>query len=160
MLAAGAIPLRLESHREPPRDAGGVHPLAQLVCFPATGQGQDTTFTLVAFSKDMASTLRAKGEPVPGEFVDAEKAPEKDRFLMQWAFRNGVALHKDPEVLDAVVGSHGTMWSGDYSPPDGKKPARRFTLRMVFSNTGRCSRDVLVDGNVTTSVYGRCEPIR
>src|SRR5712691_1958390 len=70
------------------RDAGGVHLLAQLVCFPAAGQDLDTTFTLVAFSKDFASTLRA-----------------------------------------------------------------------VFSVSGRYSRDVLVDDVVTTSKYGRCEPI-
>jgi hypothetical protein len=141
------------------RDAGGVHPFAQLVCFPAAGQGQDTTFSLVAFSKDIASTLRAKGKPVPTEFLDAEKAPEKDRFLLQWVFRNGVKLQKDPEILQAVTGSKGAMWSADYNPAEGKRPSNRLTLRIVFSVSGRYSRDVLVDGNVTTSVYGRCEPI-
>jgi hypothetical protein len=68
------------------RDAGGVHPLAQLVCFPAAGQDQDTTFILIAFSTDFAATLRAKGKPVPKEFLDAEKAPEKDRVILQWVF--------------------------------------------------------------------------
>lgn len=36
------------------RGAKGVHPLAQLVCFPAAGQDRDATFTLAAFSKDFA----------------------------------------------------------------------------------------------------------
>lgn len=141
------------------RDAGGVNPLAQLVCFPAVDQGQDTTFILVAFSKDFASTLRAKGKPVPKEFLDAEKAQEKDRVLLEWAFRNGVPLQKDAEVLNAVAGSKGAMWSAEYTPPDGKQPSERLTLRMVFSLAGRYSRDVLVDEVVTTSVHGRCEPI-
>ncbi len=140
------------------RDAGGVHLLAQLVCFPAAGQDLDTTFTLVAFSKDFASTLRAKGKPVPKEFLDAEKAPENDRFLLRWVFRNGVQMHKEPEMLQAVAGSKGTIWSTDY-PSDGKLRSKRLTLRTVFSVSGRYSRDVLVDDVVTTSKYGRCEPV-
>jgi hypothetical protein len=139
------------------RDAGGVHPLAQLVCFPAAGQNLDTTFVLVAFSKDLASTLRAQGKPVPKEFLDAATAPEKDRFLLEWSFRNGVELQKDPETLGFVVGSNGTMWSMEFNPPDLKK--EKFAVRMVFSPTGRYSRDVLVDSKITASVYGRCEPI-
>ena len=139
---------------------GGVHPFAQLVCFPATGQGQDRTFILVAFSKDIASTLRAKGKPVPKDLLDAERAPEKDRFLLQWPFRNGVKMQKDPEPLEAVVGSNGTMWSADYHPPDEKRASNRITVRMVFSLAGRYSRDVLVDGSLTLSVYGRCDPIQ
>jgi len=43
-------------------DAGGVHPLAQLVCFPGAGQNQDSSFLLVGFNKDFASSLRAKGK--------------------------------------------------------------------------------------------------
>jgi len=69
------------------REAGGVHPLAQFVCFPDAGHDQDKTFILIAFSKDFASTLRAKKKPVPEEFLVAEKAPEKDRFLLQWQRR-------------------------------------------------------------------------
>lgn len=137
--------------------AGGVQPLAQLVCFPAVGQNQDRDFDLVAFSKDLASTLRAKGKIVPKEFLDAEKAPEKDRFLFLWAFSNGVRLHEKPETLSAVVGSNGTMWSEEGYPPSAK--GSRFTVRMVFSQTGRYSRDVLVDGVIRASVYGRCEPV-
>jgi len=139
--------------------AGGVHPLAQLVCFPAVGQNQDKDFDLVAFSTDLASTLRAKGKTVPKEFLDAEKAPEKDRFLFLWAFSNGVAMHDKPETLSAVVGSNGTMWSEDGYPLGAKGPRNRFTVRMVFSRTGRYSRDVLVDGVIRASVHGRCEPV-
>jgi hypothetical protein len=138
------------------REAGGVHPLAQLVCFPEVGQSQDTTFVLVAFSKDLASTLSAKGQPVAKEFTDAASAPEKDRFIMQWVFRNGVQLQKDPEMLAAVIGSSGAMWFADYESPAQKQP---LSIRMVFSRTGRYSRDVLVNGAVTASVNGRCEPV-
>ena len=141
------------------RSAGGVHPLAQLVCFPAAGQDLDTTFTLVAFSKDFAGTLRKKGELIPKEFLDAENAPEKDRFLLQWVFRNGVKLHNEPETLQAVAGSKGAMWSADDSPTDAKQRAHRLTLRTVFSVSGRYSRDVLVNGVLTKSIYGKCEPI-
>ena len=141
------------------RSAGGVHPLAQLVCFPAVGQDLDTTFTLVAFSKDFAGTLRKKGKPIAREFLDAESDPEKNRFLLQWVFRNGVQLHNEPETLQAVVGSKGAMWSADYSPADAKLRAQRLTLRAVFSVSGRYSRDVLVNGVLTKSTYGKCEPI-
>ena len=142
------------------RDAGGVHPLAQLVCFPAAGQDQDPTFILVAFSKDFASTLRAKGKPVPKEFLDAEKTSEKDRFILQWVFRNGVQLQKDPEMLNSVPGSSGAMWSADFAPQAEAGTTKKFTVRMVFSLTGRYSRDVLVDDRITVSIYGQCEPVR
>lgn len=138
------------------RDAGGVHPLAQLVCFPAAEQKLDTTFTLVGFSKDFASSLRAKGKPVPKEFLDAEKGSEKDRFILQWPFHNGVEMQREPELLQAVVGSKGHMWSAEDST---KLKPKRLTLRMVFSATGRYSRDVLLDDVLATSVPGRCEPI-
>ena len=142
------------------RDAGGVHPLAQLVCFPAAGQDQDTTFILVAFSKEFASTLRAKGEPIPKSFLDAEKASEKDRFILQWVFRNGVPVQKDPEMLNSVPGSSNAMWSAEFDPPGEARTAKKFTLRMVFSRTGRYSRDVLVDNRATVSISGRCEAVR
>ena len=141
------------------RSAGGVHPLAQLVCFPAAGQDLDTTFTLVAFSKDFARTLRRKGKPVPKEFLGAENDPEKDRFLLQWVFRNGVQLHQEPETLQAVAGSKGAAWSADYSPDDVKRRGQKLILRTVFSVSGRYSRDVLVNGVLTKSTYGKCEPI-
>ena len=140
------------------RTAGGVHPLAQLVCFPAAGQDLDTTFTLVAFSKDFAGTLRRKGKPVPKEFLDAENSPEKDRLLLQWVFRNGVQLHNEPETFQAVPGSNGAMWSADLGPTNTKR-TKRVTLRTVFSISGRYSRDVLVNGVLTKSIYGKCEPI-
>ncbi len=139
------------------RDAGGVHPLAQFVCFPDAGHDQDTTFVLIAFSNDFASTLRAKKQPVSEEFLAAEKAPEKDRFLLEWVFQDGVQLQKDPEELNAVVGSGGHMWSADIKSPTSSK---RFTARMVFSESGRYRRDVLVDGTIVKSVPGRFEPIR
>jgi hypothetical protein len=139
------------------REAGGVHPLAEFVCFPEPGHDQDKTFVLIAFSKDFASTLRSKGKPVPEEFLEAEKASEKDRVLLQWVFQDGVQLQKDPETLEAVAGSGGHMWSVDMTPP---KSSKRFTLRMVFSESGRYRRDVLVDGTVVKSVPGRFEPIR
>jgi hypothetical protein len=141
------------------RNAGGVHPLAQLVCFPAAGQNLNTTFTLVAFSKDFAGTLRKRGKPVPKEILDAASAPEKDRFILQWVFRNGVQLQNEPEELQAVVGSKGAMWSVDYFPPEGKERAHKLTLRTVFSVSGRYSRDVFVDGVLSTSVYGKCESV-
>jgi hypothetical protein len=137
--------------------AGGVHPLAEFVCFPEAGHDQDKTFVLIAFSNDFASTLRAKKKPVPQEFLEAEKAPEKGRFLIQWVFRDGVQLHEDPETLQAVDGSGGHMWSVDMNVPSSPK---RFTLRMVFSEAGRYRRDVLVDGTLVKSVPGRFEPIR
>src|SRR5439155_744117 len=86
------------------REAGGVHPLAEFVCFPDAGHDQDKTFVLIAFSNDFASTLRRKRKPAPEEFLEAEKASEKERFLLQWVFEDGVQLHKDPEKLDAVAG--------------------------------------------------------
>lgn len=119
----------------------------------------DTTFTLVAFSKDFAGTLRKKGKPIAKEFLDAENDPEKNRFLLLWVFRNGVQLHNEPETLQAVAGSKGAMWSADYSPTDAKQRAQRLTLRAVFSVSGRYSRDVLINGVLTKSTYGKCEPI-
>lgn len=140
------------------RDAGGVTPLAQMVCFPAEGQGEDSTFILVGFTKDFASTLRAKGKEVPKVFLDAETAGENHQALMAWIFSHGVQLQKDPEVLPAVIGSHGKMWSTDFAHSEGSE-SHKTTLRMVFSLAGRYSRDVLVDGVVAASVYGKCEPI-
>jgi hypothetical protein len=141
------------------RGAGGLHPLAQLACFPAPGQELDTTFTLVAFSKDLGATLRKKGKPVPKEFLAAEGQAEKDRFLMQWVFRNGVQLHNEPETLQAVVGSKGSAWSADIRPTGAKHRSEKLTLRTVFSISGRYSRDVLVNGVLAKSTYGKCEPI-
>ena len=138
------------------RNSGGVHPFAELVCFPAVGQGLDTTFYLGAFSQDVAATLRARGKSVPKEFIDAEKAPEKDRYLLQWVFINGVQLHKEPEFLEAVVGTSGMTWeSGEQSGEAGK----HLKLRVVFSVVGGYSRAVVVDGTITKSVYGRCRSI-
>lgn len=138
-------------------DAGRVHPFAELVCFPAVGQGLDTTFYLVAFSQDVASTLRAKDKSVPREFIDAENAPEKDRYLLQWVFLDGVQLHKKPDALDAVPGTTGMMWESAEQP---EQSGRRIKLRLVFGVAGRYSREVLVDGAIAKSVYGRCESIR
>lgn len=142
------------------RSAGGVHPLAQLVCFPAAGQGQDKTFVLVAFSKDLAVTIRRTGTPVPKEFLVAEKAPVADRFLMQWAYDMGVALRAAPETLAAVAGSNGTIWSAEVQVPNSQnRSGQRLVVQMVFSPTGRYSRNVLVDGIQAKSIHGRCEPI-
>lgn len=138
------------------RDSGGVHPFAELVCFPAVGQGLDTTFSLVAFSQDVAATLRARGKSVPKEFIDAEKAPEKDRYLLQWVFLNGVQLHKEPEFLDAVVGSSGMTWESGEQPAEAGKHMK---LRVVFSVVGGYSREVVVDGTTTKAVYGRCRSL-
>ncbi len=159
LLLSGTLSFAQSSKKlfEEVRDAGGVHPLAEFVCFPDAGHDQDKTFVLIAFSKDFASTLRAKKKPVTEEFLEAEKAPEKDRILLQWVFEDGVQLHKDPETLGAVVGSGGHMWSADVN---SRTSSKRFTVRMVFSESGRYRRDVLVDGTIVKSVPGRFEPIR
>ena len=136
------------------RSAGGVTPLAQLVCFPDPAQGQDSTFTLIAFGKDIATTLRAKGMPVPKLFVAAASAPEKEQFVLEWAFNHGVEMHKEPAVLHAVPGSKGHMWVASYGKHDGKT----FEVRETFEVSGRYSREVLVNGTVAVSVYGQCEP--
>ena len=138
------------------RDAGGVHPFAELVCFPAGGQGLDSTFFLAAFSKNVASTLRAKGREVPQEFIEAEKAPEKDRFLLQWAFRDGVAPHKQPEILEAVPGTGGMIWD---SAVQSEEAGKKVKLRVIFTVAGGYSRDILIDGTTAKSIYGRCEAI-
>lgn len=142
------------------RDAGGIHPLAQLVCFPAAGQDLDTTFTLIAFSTDFAATLRKKAQPIPQEFLDAVNDSEKDRFMLQWTFRNGIQLHDEPETLRAMVGSKGVRWSADYSLANAKPKSQVLTLRMVFSVAGRYSRDVLVNGVLARSTYGKCDVIK
>ena len=141
------------------RNAGGFNPLGQFACFPAIGQGQDTTFTVIAFSKDFSSTLRKKGQPVPKEFLEAETSPEKDRILMQWIYRNGVETQSEPETLNAVPRSKGTMWATDVTPSDKSIRGAKLTLRMVFSAANRYSRDVLVNGVITKSIYGKCEAI-
>ena len=134
--------------------SGGVTPLAQLVCFPDTGQGADATFVLVAFTKDMASTERAKGMHLDNVFVTAETAPENLRGVFEWVFNHGVSVAKDPEVLSAVVGSKGSMWSST-----GKVQGAEMELRVTFATSGRYSRNVLVNGNVAASVYGQCQPV-
>lgn len=141
------------------RDAGGFNLLAQLVCFPNNNQDQDSVFYIVAFSKDFASTLRKKAKPIPKEALEAERSAEKDHFLMQWIYRNGVVLNIEPETLDSVANSKGTTWSREFSPPDKTMRSTKFTLRMVFSASGRFSRDVLVDGVIRKSIHGKCEPI-
>lgn len=139
------------------REAGGFNQLAEAVCYPGPGHDQGNMFILVAFSNHFATTLRAKRKPVPEEFLEAEKAPEKDRILLEWVFKDGVQLHNDPEILEAVAGSGGHMWSADVTPPASSK---RFTVQMVFSESGRYRRDVLMDDTIATSVPGRVEPIR
>ncbi len=136
------------------RSSGGVTPLAQLVCFPDPGQGADATFVLVAFTKDMASTERAKGMHLDSVFVTAETAPENLRGIFEWVFNHGVSVAKEPEVLDAVVGSKGGMWSST-----GKINGKEMELRVTFATSGRYSRNVLVNGNVAASVYGQCQPV-
>jgi hypothetical protein len=138
---------------------GGVHPWANLVCYPNPEQdGQEGVFSLVGFSTNFAESLRKQGKPVPKELLDAEKAPERDRFIFVWNFRNGVQIQSDPEVLMAVVGSNNKMWSTpDFVP---EKVTNRFALRLVFELNGRYSRDVLMDGVIKVSVYGRCEPVQ
>lgn len=136
------------------RSSGGVTPLAQLVCFPDPGQGQDATFTLVAFTKDLASTERSKGLPVDKDFIAAEAAPENLRGIFQWVFNHGVRVNKDPEILYAVPGSKGSMWS-----VSGKVDGKATELRVTFATSGRYSRVVLIDGNVEASVYGQCQPV-
>lgn len=138
------------------RVTGGYNHGAEAVCYPSS-EDQNNVFILVAFSNHIASTMSAKGERVPEAFLEAEKAPESERFLLQWAFKDGVQVHNDPEVFEAVVGSGGRMWSADVTPANSKK---RFTAQMVFSESGRYRRDVLVDGRVVVSVPGRFEPIR
>jgi hypothetical protein len=139
--------------------AGGITPLAELVCFADPGQGGDldTIFTLVAFSMDFESTLRRRGQDVPKEFAGLANVPEKERFLMQWTFSDGVQLWKDPEVLDLEVGSNGQLWSSEFVPK--QRTTHKFILRMAFGFSGRYRRDVLVDGSLATSVRGRCEPV-
>src|SRR4051812_31490665 len=63
--------------------AGGIHPLANLVCYPTPGQdGQEGVFELVGFSASFADSVRRQGKPVPKEFLGAEKDAEKDRFIL------------------------------------------------------------------------------
>ena len=82
LLLSGTLSFAQSSKKlfEELRDAGGVHPLAQFVCFPDAGHDQDKTFVLIAFSKDFASTLRAKKKPVPEEFLEAERLPKRTVF--------------------------------------------------------------------------------
>ena len=136
------------------RSSGGVTPLAQLVCFPDPGQDQDATFTLVAFTKDMASTERAKGLRVDKVFITAETAPENSRAILEWPFNHGVRVNKDPEVLPAVVGSKGQMWSSTF-----KVNGKEMELRVSFATSGRYSRIVTVGGIVAATVYGQCQAV-
>jgi len=133
------------------REANGLNPLATLVCFPSKDEG-DGLFAVVAFSRDFASTLRARHLPVPKEFEGLGK-PGAEEFIFQWAYRHGVRTFETPETLDLTSKDRST-WSARVR----EKP--EMTLRMTFSLTGRYAREVLLSGRIASSVYGSCEPIR
>ncbi|MEP7184888.1 MAG: hypothetical protein ABI767_03530, partial [Rhodanobacter sp.] len=101
-----------------------------------------------------ASTLRAKGRPVPEEFVVAETAAENDQFVLEWQFDHGVRVNKNPETLGSVLGSNAEMWTDTYQLKGGK-----MTLNVNFAKSGRYTRNVFVDGKIAKSIYGQCQPV-
>lgn len=62
---------------------------------------------LVAFSKDIATTLRAKGVPVPKPLVAAASARGKQQLVLEYFFNHGVEMYKTPALLHAALEGRG-----------------------------------------------------
>ena len=85
---------------------------------------------LLSLQRRLCLDSAAKGKRVPQEFLDPEKASEKERVLLEWVFLDGVQLQKELETLKAYSEAGGDDVVSRLSPPDGGRG--KFTAEMVF----------------------------